>query len=281
MTTSVNTNVSAMVALRNLNSINERLEMTQNRVSTGLRVSGARDDGAAFAVAQGLRGDVQGLEAVNQQLSVATGLTDVTLSAVTSISDTLNTMRATITKLADENLSTSQRDQYSDDLRADLAEITNFMSSAVYNGTALITAAATPVNVISNPNGTLYTIAARDLETPITTFDGSVPAAGTALTAAAGQDLLDNTDTTFNDLVTAVDNALNGLAADSRRLTNQITFNIAVRDATEAGLGAIVDADLARESATLTALQTQQQLAVQTLGIANQAPQAILGLFQG
>ncbi len=280
MTTSVNTNVSAMVALANLNATNRSLENTQNRVSTGLRVANAKDDGAAFAVAQGLRGDVQGLEVVNQQLSVATGLTDVTLSAATSISDTLNTIRATITKLADENLSVSQRAQYSDDLRADLSEIQNFVASAVYNGTELLTAAAAPVNVIANPDGTLYTITNRDLETPITTFDGSVPAAGTAMTSLAAQNLLNNTDTAFNDLVTATDNALNGLAADNKRLKNQMTFNIAVRDATEAGLGAIVDADLARESANLQALQTKQQLAVQTLGIANQAPQALLGLFQ-
>ena len=74
--------------------------------------------------------------------------------------------------------------------------------------------------------------------------------------------------------------AMNQLAADSRRITNQIGFNNAIADATNTGLGAIVDADLAKESARLQSLQVKQQLSSQALSIANQSPQSLLGLFR-
>ncbi|GAB5387748.1 MAG: hypothetical protein Alpg2KO_07160 [Alphaproteobacteria bacterium] len=123
-------------------------------------------------------------------------------------------------------------------------------------------------------DGSSYTIAAQDLQTTIDALTAAAPAnaaAAAALLGGAGA---------FQNAVDATNTALNSLAADDKRLRNQIEFNSAVMDATEAGLGAIVDADLARESAKLTALQTKQQLATQTLGIANQSSQVFLGLFQ-
>ena len=77
-----------------------------------------------------------------------------------------------------------------------------------------------------------------------------------------------------------VNTALGSLGAEIRALNFQSEFLSTVQDATEIGLGNIVDADLARESAALTALQVRQQLGVQVLNIANQAPQVLLGLLQ-
>jgi len=275
MTNSVNTNISAQVALRNLSTVNRDLEQVQNRVSTGQKVASALDDGAGFAIAQGLRGDVQSLETVNQQLSVGIGLVNVTIEAATSISNTVNDIRNTLTKLADSNVTGDARAQYNLDFAAQLSEVANFISNSTFQGVGLLAAASTDVSIISNISGTSYTIGAQDLETTQAALLAAAPA-----DAAAATDLIDGTATELDDIKLAVDNALNALAADSKRLNNQITFNTAVRDATESGLGAIVDADLARESARLQALQTKQQLAVQALGIANQAPQTLLGLFQ-
>ncbi|GAB5387749.1 MAG: hypothetical protein Alpg2KO_07170 [Alphaproteobacteria bacterium] len=134
----INTNISAMVALNNLRSVNRDLDGVQNRVSTGLKVSGAKDDGAAFAVAQGLRGDIKSLETVNQQLSVGLGTVNVALEASTQISDTLNDLRNTITKLADENVTGDARTQYGADYTALQAELANYYANATYNGVNLL-----------------------------------------------------------------------------------------------------------------------------------------------
>ncbi len=283
MFNSINTNVGAMVALKNLNTVNANLDRTQNRVSTGERVASAVDDGGAFAVAQGLRGDVKALDAVNSQLSIGIGAVGVALEGATSLSNTYNDLKANLVKLADDSISAAQRTQYEADFDAIIAEAENFIANSQYNGNSLLTAATTALTggvngsalaVIATTTGVAYTIAQQDLETTLAALTAAKPA-----NAAASSALLDGTNTAFNAAVTATDNALNQLGADSRRLENQITFNTAVRDATESGLGAIVDADLARESAKLQAYQTQQQLSIQALGIANQRPQSLLGLF--
>ncbi|MEO9963759.1 MAG: flagellin, partial [Nisaea sp.] len=81
-------------------------------------------------------------------------------------------------------------------------------------------------------------------------------------------------------LESVVNTALGSLGAEVRALNLQTQFLEEIRDATDEGLGNLVDADLARESARLTSLQVQQQLSTQTLGIANQRPQSLLGLFR-
>ncbi|GAB5387747.1 MAG: flagellin FljL [Alphaproteobacteria bacterium] len=268
---SINTNIGAMVALQNISKVNSDLDQVQNRVSTGLRVASATDDGAAFAVAQGLRGDIKAYESVNQQLSVAKGTVGVALEASTSISDTLNDLQSVLTKLSDENVTGDARTQYNADYVAIQTELVNFYSNADYNGVNLLETASTDVDVISNIDGSTYTVTAQDLQTSIAALAGAPADAAAAATALGGA---------LGTAQTAANNALNSLAADSKRLDNQISFNSAVSDATEAGLGAIVDADLAKESARLTAIQTKQQLAIQTLSIANQAPSALVGLFR-
>lgn len=270
---SINTNMGAMVALRNMSSINSDLSGVQNRVSTGLKVSSATDDGAAFAVAQGLRGDIKAYESVNSQLSLAKGTTSVALEASTQISDGLNDLQAVLVKLADENVTGDARTQYEEDFEAIAGELSNFVTNASYNGVNLLQTASTDIDVVANIDGSAYTITAQDLQTSIAAL-ATAPASAAAAATALG------TGGSLETATTAVNTALNSLAADSKRLDNQISFNNALSDATEAGLGAIVDADLAKESAKLQALQTKQQLAVQTLSMANQAPSSLLGLFR-
>lgn len=267
---SINTNIGAMMALQTLSQINREMAQVQNRLSTGLRVSSPADDGAAFAVAQGLRGDIKAYEAVNERLNFSKGVVDVALTATTSVSDTLNDYRATLTKLADDSLSADQRSQYEAQAQSQLDEMQNFVRSASFNGRNLLQTGASDSSVITGIRGESYSIGAHDLETAITAL------------AAPGvpRDLLDGTDTRLDDLEAVINTALTGFGADRRRIDNQIGFNERLRDAKEAGLGAIVDADLARESARLQSLQVKQQLAIQALGIANQSSQLILQLFR-
>ncbi len=269
---SINTNISAQVALSNLNTTNRALEETQKRVSTGQVVADAVDNGAAFAIAQGLRSDLAGLEAVNSQLANAKGLMTVTNTAAKSISDTLAEVRDVLTRMADENNDTTQFQQYNDRYAKLKATITNYIANAVYNGQNLISAGASGVNVISDMNGTQYGITAQDLKAAVSDNLTAIT------TAADAQALLTGG---FTSAENSLGTAMNSLAADTNRLDDQMVFNSAMLDAIEQGLGAIVDADLAKESARLQALQTKQQLGIQALTIANAAPNVLLSLFRG
>ncbi len=278
MSNSVNTNYGALVALQSLNRTNAELQSVQKRVTTGYRVNDAVDDGAAFAVAQGIRSNIGSLNAVNQQLNIGRGTNAIALEGATNISNTLIKIREVVTKLADANLSSDQRNQYNADLSRLVGEIGNFISNSVFNGTNLLNrgASATPVMVISNVGGTQFTLTSTDLSASliggslITTSFANATLAASALSAAGTQQSAENVVSTF----------LNNLGGDSRRLANQINFNAALLKASEESLGYIVDSDLAKESSRLQSLQIRQQLGTQTLGIANQSPQTLLGLFR-
>jgi flagellin len=272
---SINTNVGAMVALRNLQNTNNDLSATQKRISTGLNVADAYDDGASYAVAQGLRSDISALGAVNERLAVGKGMIDVAVKAGESISETMGSLRNVLLKLADEAVTGEARTNYQTEFTALKDDIKAFISSADYNGVNLIKASAADQKIISGISGAateVITVNAADLDAGIVTELGAVPT-----TAAAAQTLL---GAGFKDASNKLNATLNTLGADARRISNQIKFNNARADATNTGLGAIVDADLAKESAKLQSLQTKQQLGVQSLSIADQSPQVLLGLFR-
>jgi len=278
---SVNTNFGALAALQSLNKTNMDLEAVQKRVTTGYRVNDAVDDGAAFAVAQFIRSDIGGLGAVNQQLNIGKGTVGIALEATTSISNTLIKVRETVTKLADSNLSTAQRRAYNEDFSRLQGEIVNFIANAQFNGTNLLQSAQPTVAVIANASGAQFTLTQRDLSVLVgVELSGAI----TALSAATGTAGLAAQYLSGTGLVASLEqlvaSALNNFGGDRRRLDNQINFNAALLKANEEALGFIVDADLAKESSRLQALQIRQQLGTQTLGIANQSPQTLLGLFR-
>ncbi|MEQ8813752.1 MAG: flagellin [Thalassobaculum sp.] len=271
---SILTNPEALIALRNLERTNRTLATTQNRVSTGLKVTGAIDDASNFAIAQGIRGDIKALGAVVQGLNNAKGIAKVAIAGTTSISDLLQTVRQKLTELSNEGITTTQRAILSSDFQQLLSQAANFIDNAVFNGVNLLdtTGASPNVNTLSNINGGTLTLTAQDLRTQV----GSLAAVSLG-SASSAQAVL---ATQFSDLQSVVNTALGSLGAEARALELQTAFLEEITDATEEGLGNIVDADMARESARLTALQVRQQLGVQVLGIANQSPQILLGLFQ-
>jgi flagellin len=281
---SVNTNYGALTALQSLNRTNEQLAAVQKRVTTGFRVADAVDDGAAFAVAQFVRSDIAGLGAVNQQLNIAKGTVGIALEGATSISNTLIKVRETVTKLADQNLSTAQRTAYREDFSRLYGEITNFIQNSQFNGSNLLRSAGPAPSVIANAAGTQFTLTQTDfsvtVDNTLSTALASVSAGLSNASAANAAAALLSSGGTVISLERLVASALNNLGGDRRRLDNQVNFNAALLKANEEALGFIVDADLAKESSRLQALQIRQQLGTQTLGIANQSPQTLLGLFR-
>jgi flagellin len=278
---SILTNPEALVALRNLERTNNLLANTQNRVSTGLKVTGAIDDASNFAIAQGIRGDIRALGAVNQGLNNAKGIAKVAIAGTTAISDLLQTVRQKLTELSNEGITTTQRDILTNDFNQLVSQAANFIDNAVFNGVNLLddTTVSTNINTLSNINGGTLTLTAQDLRTTVealatlTPTDAATTQLALANTAAGGT-------AEYTNLESAVNTALGSLGAEARALELQTSFLSEITDATEEGLGNIVDADMARESARLTALQVRQQLGTQVLSIANQAPQILLSLFQ-
>lgn len=271
---SIITNTSAFTALRTLNSVNRSLDVTQNRVSTGLKVAGALDDASTFSIAQGIRGELKGFAAVTQGLNNAKGIGAVAVAGTTGVSNLLTDIRQKLTELSNDGITTAQRNILTSDFNALLSQAANFIDNSVFNGVNLLDTAGSSVDIstLSNLNGGTLTLSAQDLRTQTVSL-----AAVSVGSATSAQAVLANQ---FSNLESVVNSALGSLGAEVRALNLQTSFIQQISDANEEGLGNIVDADLARESAKLTALQVQQQLSIQTLGIANQRPQSILALFR-
>jgi flagellin len=273
---SINTNAQSLIALQNLNTTNAQMSVVQTRVSTGYRVADAKDDGGAFAVAQSVRSDVAGVIAVGEQLGGVKGILQTTFAALSVVSDTMKQVRATLTRLADGAISADQRTTYQKQYELLAAQVGSFVDDAFYNGRTLLSTdtAANGGNItgIRNESGGTFTIKAvngADLDLP-TTAPTTASIAATWI-VSGGE---------FDDVEKAISTALNEFGSSMAFVDNQIKYNSQKVDAMEGGLGALVDADLAKESSTLEALKVRQQLGVQTLGLANQGPQILLGLFR-
>lgn len=274
MTNSVITNASALIALQNLNSTNSKLAATQSRVNTGLKVQGAKDNAATWAIAQNQRADMSALESVKTSLNRATSLADVALAAGQQISDILVELRQKATAAADPSASDATRKAYDDEFQALLTSLESFAANASFDGENILDGSSTTA---------LDFLANADASETISMNRQDLTLAGLSLT---GLDLTDETNAAA--ALTAVETALTDasarlaeLGAQSKQIEKHTIFVTKLMDSLEVGVGNLVDADMARESARLQALQVQQQLGAQALSIANQAPQIILSLFKG
>ena len=272
LSNSINTNVGAMVALSNLNKVNQDLAQTQDRVSTGLKVIGAKDNASSFAIAQGIRAEIKALSAVRQGLANGRGVANVALAATTDISNLLGDVKTKIIEGLNPANSSEQQQILNNDYSELVTQVLNFVQNAEFNGRNILESGSTNVNLISDTNGGTITLRARNLEAQVYSLLNAQNISNTTKSSAAL--------TVVNSVIATVNNALGQLGADARALDFQDNFLGSLLDATEEGLGSIVDADLAKESAKLTAIQVKQQLAVQSLSIANSSPQILLSLFQ-
>ena len=152
MAFSVNTNAGALAALSTLNQTNRSLEKTQERINTGFKVNGARDNASTFAIAQGMRGDIAGLKAVQDSISLGSSTVGVALSAASQISDKLNQMKQ---KVLDGQASNVDRGKIQADIDSLGTQITDLANAAQFNGVNLLTNDATAaLQVTSSLNRT-------------------------------------------------------------------------------------------------------------------------------
>ena len=304
--TSVNTNTGAMTALMSLNSTSSALATTEKKISTGYKVADSTDDGAAYAVAQGVRSNVSVLTAVNNQLGNATGLMSVTNAALNSASTYMQTISSDLTNIAAGT--SNETANYVAKFNQDVSQLTGYLSGASYNGQSLISLTAVAANAttgapaVAATTGTSQTLTIDDLGntktlsatsynlgTFMTSIAGALgtgsttsPAANLAAMQSAAQTYVNGAVGSggLKDQIAALNAVSSQGGSDANFISNQSTFNSAKMDALNTGLGALVDADLAKESANLTALQIKQQLGQQSLSIANQAPSGLVSLFR-
>jgi len=264
-----------MIALQNLNQTNSDLQQVQQRINTGLAVSSAKDNGGVFAIAQSMRSDVAGYKSVSQSLDLAASTVDVALAAGEAISDLMVEMKEKALAGADTSLDTAARSALNEDFKALRDQLDTIVDNAEFNGTNLIDGSQTPgITALANADGS-NTV---DVDDENFSLGGSiVTLAATASfnTAAAASGLVGTIETSLDNL----NSSLARLGTGAKALEVHKTFVGQLSDALEKGIGNLVDADLAKESARLQSLQVKQQLGTQALSIANSAPSSVLGFF--
>jgi flagellin len=269
MANSINTNVGAMVALQNLNATNRELTVAQNRVNTGLAVANAKDNGAIFAVASNMRADMGALTAVKNSIQRGQAVIDIALAAGETISKAIEEQKALAVAIQSSAAGSASETAYLADFNALGTEITAALAGATFDGTNIYAAGSATNNLVVQTSiaGTYTVHGVAAAATTVATATGTVDRAGATVAA------VDTAGAAFNARLAT-------LGSHSKSLERQLTFTSKMQDALESGVGNLVDADLAKESARLTALQTKQQLGVQALGIANQSSSILLSLFR-
>lgn len=299
MANSINTNRGALVALQTLNATNKALETTQNRVNTGMKVSSAKDNGAIFAIATSQRAEMGAQDAVKQSLQRGQSIIDVALAAGETVVDALTELKSLAVAIQDDaGNGVSPATDFSvngkklvADFESLVKEVHTALAGATFDGVNLFkgTASNAPIEVSINTSGSKFNLKGGTAAAEAVSATGGALALGgtvdattlawTAPTTYAAQKsgyTAANVDAAINAFTTT----LADLGTKSKSLDRQLSFVGKLQDSLETGIGNLVDADLAKESARLTALQTKQQLGVQALSIANSSSSMLLGLFR-
>ena len=279
---SILTNNSAMVALQTLKGINKDLASTQSMISTGKEVATAKDNSAIWAISKVMESDVAGFKAISDSLALGESTVAVASAGAEQIVETLKEMKQLAVSAQSENVDFTQ---IQSDMTEQAAQVASIISASQFNGANLLAtdvdgSGGTSVSVLSSldrvgtgaPTPSLITVAGVDFEANIDLATNLTAITDTTTAATA-----------LGELEAFLDTAITGaaaLGADAARIQSQGEFIGKLTDAMKSGIGTLVDADMEEASAKLQALQVQQQLGVQSLSIANQAPQTILSLFR-
>jgi len=269
---SINTNSGAMVALQNLNTTNNELQTVQQRINTGKKVGSAKDNGAIWAMAKNQSATASSLNAVKDSLQRGQSTIDVALAAGDTITDLLGKMKEKALAASDTSLNTASFNALKADFGSLRDQVQKAATNAKFNGISIADGSNTQLTFLANTDGSGFTVSAQVL-----TLGGlGLTTTTTFTTATTAKAML----ATIDSAIGTATNKLASLGTSSTGLDTHLTFVGKLQDSLEAGVGNLVDADLAKESAKLQSLQTKQQLGVQALSIANQSTSSILSLFR-
>jgi flagellin len=269
---SINTNSGAMVALQNLNSTNSELQVTQQRINTGKKVGNAKDNGAIWAMAKNQSSTASSLNAVKDSLQRGQSTIDVALAAGDTVTDLLGKMKEKALAASDTSLNTASFNALKSDFNSLRDQITKAVTNAKFNGVSIADGSTTKLTFLANSDGSGFTVSAKTIS-----LGGLGMSATSSFTDATSAKAM---ITTVSNALGTATNKLASLGTSSTGLDTHLTFVGKLQDSLDAGVGNLVDADLAKESAKLQSLQTKQQLGIQALSIANQSSSSILSLFR-
>ena len=254
MALSVSNNASALTALQNLNATNEKLSEVQGRISTGLKIGSAKDDASIWSIAQGQRADIGALNSVKNSLDRAASIGQVTLTAGQSVSDLLVQLKEKVVAAMDPSLDTSSRSSLNSDYKSLLRQISQVVSAATFDGANILDGSLTGgIKFLANADGSGFiTLSTKDM-----TLGGSIitlASTSSISTVTLATAVLAQLTTSLGN----VNSALGDIGAQAKQIDAHNTFVSKLSDVLETGVGHLVDADMAKESAKLQALQVQQ-----------------------
>jgi flagellin len=250
-----------MTALQTLTFTNKSLEDTQNRIATGLRVSSAADNAAYWSIATGMRTQTGGLSAVQDALGLGAAIVDTAYSA---LNDAIGVAQKIFEKYVARETPGTDTTIIDAEITELKAQVVQYAQGATFEGVNLLATGGTDQDVVTGyESGTgvvTMTVAAYDLEAALSAATDSI---------------------TVETAIDAMRAAAASFGSAKTRIAAQQTFTSSLMDALDRGIGQLVDADMNKESARLSALQVKQQLGIQALSIANSNSQNILALFRG
>jgi flagellin len=306
--TSIKTNNAAMAALQTLRGISSDLQKTQNAVSSGYRISKASDNAAYWSIATTMRSDDGAMSAVSDALGLGAAKVDTAYTAMSNAIDVVTQIKAKIVaatedgvnkqnvqddikQLQDQLLSVAQSASFSGQnwMAAASGGTASVVSSFVRDASGGVSVKSTTYNFNDAATGNvLFGANASGLVLTTQGILGSAYTIGTATASVYSLNIVAMTSGDIAQALSMVESALKAmtgagsqLGSLSNRIDLQTSFTSALKGSIESGIGKLVDADMEEESSKLSALQTQQQLAVQSLSIANSSSQTILSLFRG
>ena len=281
MAFSIQTNNSSLIALTNFEKASAELDDVSKVISTGLNISSSEDDSSNFSIAQGIRGEVKSIDAVIRGINNAKGIVKVAISGATAVSNLLQDIRQKVTEGVNPANTAAQQVLMQNDYASLLQQMRQFMENSEFNGVNILIETNVPFNTIVGDVNDVEVLS--DLQGRSITLEGQRLDLSYALLLQENISTPANASQTLTILLQEerrIYNALASLGSNFRALEQQTKYLEILEDASETGLGNIVDADMARASAELTSSQVRKELAAQTLSVANQNPQVFLGLFE-
>ena len=310
---SILTNMSAMSAVASLSATQKALATTQSQISTGLKVASAQDNASYWSIATSMRSDIGALGAVGDALNLGTSVVSTAAQAVSSSIGILNQMKDLVVNAQTTGQVNTTIDTQLKQLQAQLRAFSN---TATFNGVNLLATSSTaPTNVVTSFSKTaagvvtvgttsiglgtspLYSVAGGSQGSTLggggvldTVAVGGTLGSGSGFSidnmvtssggTAASSTVLTAEQQELEKAITSLTSTASTLGSIQSNLSEQSTFTKTLSDSLTSGVGSLVDADMNQASTRLNALQTQQQLGIQSLSIANSNSQLILKLFQ-
>lgn len=274
MSITINSNSYASSIANILNKVTKDLNETSLRISTGKRILTAADDPAGISIAARLNSDNSAYGVVSKNISSGLSLIDVASKSLETTTSLIDQMKKLAIEASSDTLSAEQRTAVQSTFEELQGQLDSVVNNATLFGKNLVGTAAASVNIQSGINaGDTTTINVAQSDTATLGIDTAT---------------IDLTDTTkAAAAITALDDALTTVGSNQSILgAQQSGFNARLsnidklRENLEAAAERIEGADIAQETKKLALYQTQQQLAIQTLGIANSFPQAALQLLR-